>query len=165
MRRMAMVTAAVLGLSLSPALAAMDAQEFVDKAYIGGMFETQTSRMALHLSADSEVRDFAHRMIAEHGKANAELKTLAEGAGLNLPTTLDPQHQEDLEALKSAGDTFPGRYVALQQHDHGAMVQLFQHYAAEGDNPQLKGFARQLLPTLKQHQSDIDAIADKKPTN
>lgn len=165
MRRMAMVTAAFLGLSLSPAFAAMDAQEFVDKAYIGGMFETQTSRMALHLSADPAVRDFAVRMISEHGKANADLRAIAEGAGLKLPAALDPQHQEDLEALKGAGDAFPGRYVLLQQKDHAAQVQLFQAYASEGGNPQLKGFARQLLPTLKQHKADVDALVAAKPAN
>lgn len=165
MRKMAMVTAAVLGLSLTPAFAAMDAQEFVDKAYIGGMFETQSSRMALHLSGNPQVRDFARRMIAEHGKANAELKTIAEGADLKLPTTLDPGRQENLDALKAAGDAFPGRYVALQQQDHRDTIALFERYAAEGGNPQLKSFARQVLPTLKQHQTAIDAIAASKPTD
>jgi len=165
MRKMAMVTAAVLGLSLTPAFAAMDAQEFVDKAYIGGMFETQTSRMALHLSGNPQVRDFAHEMIADHGKANAELKTIAEGADLKLPTSLDPRHQDDLDALKSAGAAFPGRYVAMQQKDHRDTIALFERYAAEGTNPQLKGFARQVLPTLKQHQAEIDAIAATHPTD
>lgn len=165
MRRMAMVTATFLGLSLSPAFAAMDAQEFVDKAYIGGMFETQTSRMALHLSANPAVRDFAVRMISEHGKANTDLRAIAEGAGLKLPAALDPPHQENLETLKSAGDSFPGRYVTMQQKDHAALVQLFQSYAADGGNPQLKGFARQILPTLQQHKAEIDAIAATNPNN
>jgi putative membrane protein len=165
MRRMAMVTAAVLGLSLSPALAAMDAQEFVDKAYTGGMFETQTSRMALHLSGNAAVRDFARQMIADHTKANADLKAIAEAADLKLPVTLDPERQDSLEALKSAGDAFPGRYVAAQQKDHRAAIALFERYLAEGGNPQLKGFARQVLPTLKQHQAAIDAIAATNPAN
>lgn len=165
MRKMAMVTAAILGLSLTPALAAMDAQEFVDKAYIGGMFETQSSRMALHLSRNPQVRDFARRMIADHGKANAELKALAESADLKIPATLDPKRQDDLEALKNAGGDFPGRYVSLQQQDHRATVALFERYLAEGGNPQLKGFAKQVLPTLKEHQAAIDAIAATKPAD
>ncbi len=165
MRRMAMVTAAILGLSLSPALAAMDAQEFVDKAYIGGMFETQTSRMALHLAGDTAVRDFARRMIADHGKANTDLKALAEAANLKLPASLDPARQDALDSLKSSGDAFTGRYVAAQQKDHRETVALFERYLAEGGNAELKGFARQVLPTLKQHQAAIDAIAAAKPAN
>jgi putative membrane protein len=39
---------------------------------------------------------------------------------------------------------------------------LFQDYAADGDNAELKTFAQQTLPTLKMHQEMIEKIASTK---
>ena len=69
---------------MSPALAEDSAQTFVDKATVGGIFEVELSQLALKMSDDADVKHFADMMVNDHGKANAELKSLAEQEGLTL---------------------------------------------------------------------------------
>src|SRR4051812_37610376 len=48
---------------MSPALAEDSAQTFVDKAAVGGMFEVESSRIALKTSDNADVKQFADMMI------------------------------------------------------------------------------------------------------
>ncbi|MGT2466424.1 DUF4142 domain-containing protein [Mesorhizobium atlanticum] len=50
----------------------------------------------------------------------------------------------------------------MQQDAHADAVKLFQDYAADGDNADLKTFAQQTLPTLKMHQEMVEKIASGK---
>ena len=51
--------------------------EFVDKAAIAGKAEVQASQLALRQAQSPDVRAFAQRMVADHGKANARLNEIA----------------------------------------------------------------------------------------
>ena len=61
-------TAVALSFAL-PSLAADNAQEFVNKAAIGGMFEVDSSKVATTKAQDQHVKDFAQKMIEDHGAA------------------------------------------------------------------------------------------------
>ncbi|MDW6023589.1 DUF4142 domain-containing protein [Mesorhizobium sp. BAC0120] len=65
---------------------------FVNKAAIGGMFEVQSSELALKKSKDADVRQFAEMMVTDHTKANNTLKSVAKQEHLKLPTELDHEH-------------------------------------------------------------------------
>ena len=66
---------------------------FMQQAAIGGMAEVELADLVLPRSRSAELEAFADRMKADHGKANAELKGLADAAGMKLPPTLDAEHQ------------------------------------------------------------------------
>lgn len=142
----------------SPAFAADSAQEFVNKAAVGGMFEVESSKVALGKAHDPAIKDFAQKMIADHGAANAKLVSIAGEQNLQVPTTLDAKHKSDLDAISGA-DPVDGTYVELQRDAHEEAVSLFESYANDGDNATLKEFAAQTLPTLKMHQKMVDGMA------
>jgi putative membrane protein len=152
--------AAAVALAIGlPALAADSAQDFVDKAASGGMFEVDSSKIAQDKSQDQSVKDFAQKMIHDHGAANAKLKTLAGEQKLKVPAELDAKHKTDLDALQNAKDAVDKPYVQMQREAHSDAVKLFESYAKDGDNAQLKAFAQETVPTLKMHKEMIEKIA------
>ncbi|ANT53283.1 DUF4142 domain-containing protein [Mesorhizobium amorphae] len=142
-----------------PAFAADSAQDFVDKAAVGGMFEVDSSKIAEDKAQDKGVKDFAQKMIDDHGAANAKLETIAGEQKLKLPTELDAKHKTDLDTLQNSKDPVDGSYVQMQRDAHSDAVKLFESYAKDGDNAQLKTFAQETVPTLKMHQEMIEKIA------
>lgn len=153
---LATATAMILAV---PAFAADSAQDFVDKAAAGGMFEVDSSKIAQDRAQNQSVKDFAQMMIHDHGAANAKLETIAGEQKLKVPTELDAEHKSDLEKLQGDEDTFDPAYVKMQQDAHADAVKLFESYAKDGDNAPLKAFAEETVPTLKMHQQNIDKVA------
>lgn len=62
-----------------------DDKKFVMKAADAGMAEVQLGQLALTQAGSDEVKQFARRMVDDHGKANVELTQLAENKGITLP--------------------------------------------------------------------------------
>jgi putative membrane protein len=153
-----LATATAMALAV-PAFAADSAQDFVDKAAVGGMFEVQTSKIAQDKAHDQSVKDFAAMMIHDHEAANAKLETIAGEQKLKVPTDLDAAHKSDLERLQNSKDGVDQPYVEMQRAAHADAVKLFESYAKDGDNASLKAFAGETVPTLKMHQDKIEKIA------
>lgn len=153
-----LATATAMAFAL-PAFAADSAQDFVDKAANGAMFEVDSSKIAETRSQDQSVKDFARKMIDDHGAANAKLETIAGEQKLTVPKELDAKHKSDVDALQNGKDPIDGPYVQIQRDAHADAVKLFESYAKDGDNAELKTFAGQTLPTLKMHQEMIEKIA------
>jgi putative membrane protein len=153
--------AAVFALVL-PSQAADSAQEFVNKATIGGLFEVDSSRLADTAGSSDAVKEFASLMVKDHGAANAKLATIAGEQKLAVPMALDEKHQAVLEQLKADTTTFDQSYVKVQTDAHSDAVTLFQAYSQSGDNEALKAFAAETLPTLKMHQQRVEKLASSQ---
>jgi putative membrane protein len=148
-----------------PAWPADNAQDFVNKAAVGGMFEVESSKLADTAVQDGSVKDFAHMMVTDHTAANTKLEKIADEQKLSVPLALDAEHQAVLDNLNSAkGKSFDQAYVQAQRDAHDEAVSFFEGYAKNGDNASLKAFASETLPTLKMHQDKIQHIAmDAQP--
>jgi len=136
------------------------AQDFVQQAAIGNMFEIESSKLALDHAQSAEVKTFAQRMIDDHTKAGNDLKAAVQSASINVPAELDQAHKDKLAKLQAASTDFDRQYVDMQVSAHDDAVNLFQGFADNGDNPDLKQFAANTLPTLKDHQKMIHEISD-----
>ncbi|MGE3539660.1 MAG: DUF4142 domain-containing protein [Candidatus Tectimicrobiota bacterium] len=124
--------------------------EFVNKAASSNLFEVQSSQLALHKSQNNRVRDFAQRMVQDHTAIGNQLKAAAQGQ--NVPTNLNQQHSSLLQQLQGASEgDFNRLYVQHQLTGHAETITLFEPWAQHGDHPQLKQFAQQTLPTLREH--------------
>jgi putative membrane protein len=125
---------------------------FVREAAIGGMAEVELSKIA-QKSENGDVKRFADRMIADHTEANEQLTTIATGLGVDLPKTLDSQHERIRQELQTLhGKAFDDQYVHDMVEDHNKAVKLFQQEERSGHNTELKQFAQKTLPTLEEHQ-------------
>jgi putative membrane protein len=127
-------------------------QAFVEKAAQDGMTEVELGKVALEKSQNPEVRNFAQRMVTDHGKANSELTTLAKQKGIDAPKKLDAEHQAMVKNLKAKdGASFDSEYSHHMNMDHSKAISLFEAVSNSPDKD-FAGFAKKTLPTLKEHK-------------
>ena len=132
-------------------LAKADA-DFIKEAAMGGMMEVQLGKMAQDKAASDSVKQFGKKMEQDHTKANDELKKLAADKGVQIPTALDKKHQNKIDKLaKASGADFDRQYMSDMVSDHKTDVKEFQKQADKGKDSDLKNWAGQTLPTLKEH--------------
>lgn len=138
-------------------------QPFVHKAAMGGMAEVELGNLAQQKAASDQVKQFASRMVQDHGKANEELKLIASSKGIDLPTALDKKHQGDVDKLaKLSGAQFDRAYMSHMVDDHKKDVADFKKASTSAKDSDVKGFASKTLPTLQEHlqlaQKTNDAV-------
>ena len=157
------VTMAVLGaLALSPlAMAQADAKAaapskqdkaFVAKASAGGMTEVQASKMADAHAQSAAVKTFAATMVTDHTKAGDALAAVAQKDGFTPSASPMPAQQKALAKLGTLnGAAFDKAYSSMMLKDHVDTIALFKKESMTGKTGDLKSFAAQTLPTLKEH--------------
>jgi len=155
MRRTLALIASVCVLALlftSACSSAKDSGKFAAKVAPGGMAEVEMGKLAVQRSADDSVREFAMRMIADHTRANAELKTIATQKNIQLPTEVSSNQKSEMDKLaKLSGAEFDKEYMSAMVRDHEETVKDFETQAQEGTDPDIKAFAAKTLPTLQSH--------------
>ena len=87
----------------------------------------------------------------------------AGGHSMSGSAKLDPKHAQLLDQLrKASGDEFDRLYVTIQVQAHQEAVSLFQNYAQNGDNQQLKQWAQKTLPDLQNHLQEAQKLPGAK---
>jgi putative membrane protein len=127
-------------------------KEFVMKAAQGGMAEVMLGQMASSKGTSPDVKNFGNRMVSDHGKANDELKQLAQNKGLALPADADKESREFADRLaKTSGKEFDKEYINNMVDDHEKDVNEFEKASKEARDPDLRAWAAKTLPTLQDH--------------
>lgn len=140
----------------------MKDSDFMTEAAVGGMAEVELGKMASTKAQNADVKKFAQMMVADHTKANTELKTLAAAKGLSVPTELDAKHKSTMTELQNlSGADFDKAYVAAQLADHEKTVKLFQTQIQSGADAEVKAFATKNLPTLQAHLEMVRNLNNK----
>jgi putative membrane protein len=134
-------------------------QSFVTGATEGGLFEVQSSRIALDKNVPDSVRDFAKSMVSDHTSANDKLVALAHARGYTVPERADLKQRMCLDKLsRHDGDDFVREYDRAQLKAHDGAIADFQKEAELGQDPELKAFAAQTLPTLRHHREMVNGL-------
>ena len=137
-------------------------REFAMKAADGGMAEVKMAELALTKTTNSDVKQFAQRMIDDHTKANQELMSIASTKSLTLPAEPGAKNKMMMNKLSAMnGADFDRAYIKHMAEDHKMDVALFQKESMGGKDMDLKGFAAKTLPTLKEHKMQVDGLAMK----
>jgi putative membrane protein len=131
---------------------AKDSSKFATNAAQGGMAEVELGRLATQRAGDASVREFGARMVADHSRANTELKSIAGQKGIQLPSDLNSEQKSEVDKLaKMSGAEFDKEYMSAMVKDHETDVKDFQTEASEGNDPEIKSFASKTLPILQGH--------------
>jgi putative membrane protein len=139
----------------SPDTATMN---FVTQATIGGLKEIKTGELAQRKGSSNAVKSFGARMITDHSKANNMLMQIVKPKGIQISLPDTTTLQTDPMLTQSSGKDFDKSYVNMMVADHEKTVALFERAASSLTDPQIKAFAAQQLPTLKQHLATIKQI-------
>jgi putative membrane protein len=134
--------------------------EFLAKLAPGNKFEIDSSKLAISKSKSETVKGFASQMVKDHGEAATKLKRAVTDAKLKAPPdSLDAKHQAIYDDLKKKdGMAFDQAYVDAQMKGHVETVAMVEAYAKDGDNPRIKAFANEVLPTLRSHLDHVKKL-------
>jgi putative membrane protein len=125
---------------------------FVMRTGIAGMAEVAAGKSAIDKATAADVKAFATRMVADHTKANEELKGFVMNKGVALPTELDDAHKSMAATLdKSSGAAFDHAYIQAMIADHEKAVSDFETMSTQATDPDLKTWVTKTLPTLREH--------------
>jgi putative membrane protein len=144
-------------------------RKFMEKAAMGGMAEVQMGQLAKDHGMSDEVKSFGSRMVADHSKANDELKSLASSKGVTLPADVDKKDKGKMDKLaKMQGPDFDRAYMKDMVRDHKEDVGEFKKEAKKAKDPDLQKWAQDTLPTLEEHlvmaQKTNDVVQGSKRT-
>lgn len=142
-----------------------NSSNFMSKASQGAMTEVQLGQLALQRASSDSVKRFAQQLIADHTKANNELKQLAAKKSVQLPTEINAEQKSTIDRLSSLnGPEFDKEFMKHMVDDHEKDVNEFQKQAESGNDADVKAFAAKTLPTLQQHlQMSRDTVAKIAP--
>jgi putative membrane protein len=162
------LTAAAIGLSAAVLLGnpgsaaqAPTTEDFAKTVAMSDMFEIQSGQIAADKAQNDDVQSFGKQMADDHTQTTDDLKELIEDEEIKveLPRKLYDEHQAKLDRLKGlSGTRFDKEYVQIQIDAHQKAVALFESYAAAGDNDDLKKWAADTVPALKEHLKEAQDL-------
>jgi putative membrane protein len=138
---------------------------FVKKALEGNIGEIEMGKLALQKSNDDQVKQFAQRMVDDHGKMQDQLKPAAEQMGVKVPDGPSKGQMKSMDKMKAlSGDAFDQAYIKDMVKDHKGDDSDFKLEAQSTQNPQLKQLVMQSDQTIESHLQQIEQIAKSKGT-
>jgi putative membrane protein len=123
----------------SSSLTAKD-KMFMKKAAKGGMMEVAMGKLAEEKGQSDDVKAFGKRMVTDHGKANDELKKIAEQKNVKLPS------KEPTVSWSS-----DKAYIDAMVKDHEKDLAEFNEEANSGSDPDVKKFAADTAKIVQEH--------------
>jgi putative membrane protein len=138
---------------------------FVKKAMEGNLAEIQLGQLALQKSSDDQVKQFAQRMVDDHGKMQDQMKPAAEQMGVKVPDGPSKSQMKSMEKMKAlSGDAFDQAYIKDMVKDHKKDDSEFKQEAQSTQNPQLKQMVMQSDQIIESHLQQAEQIAQSKGT-
>jgi putative membrane protein len=113
---------------------------FMKKAAKGGMMEVAMGKLAEQKGQSEDVQSFGKRMVADHSKANDELKKIAAQKNVKLPT------KEPTVSWSSDKG-----YMDMMVKDHEKDLTEFREEASGGSDPDVKKFAEDTAKVVQEH--------------
>jgi putative membrane protein len=126
--------------------------------------EVEMGELGAKKATNGQVKAFAKHVVEDHTKANQELVTASKGKGVQVPSSRTALHKATIEKFQQqeAGKSFDRDYMEQMVEDHKAAVELFETAADDEKlDLDLRTYAKRVLPTLRDHLKQAQAIQSK----
>jgi len=133
----------------------MDDMAFVKQASASARQEITAARNALPQLKRPELKQLAERLVNDHSSSNARLSKLADSRGWTVGATASPG--PPASSGTASGD-FDARWTAEMIAGHERSVALYRAQAQAGEDPELRRFARDTLPTIEHHLEELRSL-------
>jgi|SRR5215469_14643705 len=125
---------------------------FAERAAAGGIAEVRLGQLAQDRGNSVAVKLFGSQMVADHTQAGNKLQIAARQANLSILPEMSAEDRAIYTRLSSlSGSAFDQAYATAMVNDHEAAVTEFEKEASEGKVGDMRQFAADTLPTLKDH--------------
>lgn len=143
--------------SSSDKLGWMD-KRFVTKAADSGQEEVQIAQLAAQKATNPDVRQFAQQLVDQHTQVNSQLMTIASSKNVKLDPEDTTKDRTYKRLNKAAGNDFDREFVEHMIDEHEKDIKLFERAANNAKDTEVRQFASNTLPHLRQHLSDVQRL-------
>jgi putative membrane protein len=127
-----------------------------------GIMEVQLGNLAAQKASNSDVKQLGESMATAHSQLSQKLQQLASSLNVTLPQELNLEQQNVLSRLeKLSGKVFDRDYLKAVISDHTKDISEFERAASQVTNEEIKQFASEALPTLRNHLKAARELAGK----
>ncbi len=146
------------------AKSAMTDQQFLDVAAQTDMVEINLAQLAQANASAQSVKDYAQMLITDHTNDFNHLYDVAHQANLTRPDAIDAAHNKSMIGpyQKLKGEAFDRRYIHDMIAGHTAAIATYKKEAAAAENPDVKSYAEETIPTLQKHLDGAKALLKAK---
>ena len=124
--------------------------------------QIRLGKLAAAKAGDSDVRSFGKQMVDDYVKASDQLRVIAQQQNMTLPDVVSVKDQVTIDQLaKLSGSSFDKVYLDRMLKDQEAELKSSRKQAATGKNTSIRGFASQMVATLRDHLDRIRLIQSK----
>lgn len=140
-------------------------RSFIEDAAKGGMFEVESGKLAASKASDPAVKEFADKLVHDHGKGNDELMKIAEAKDVKMPGKDKWSDRHELNKLgKLNGKDFDREFAQHAVKDHQKDIKDFEKATAKLQDPDVKAWAEKQLPVLREHLAMAQKLAGRTQT-
>lgn len=125
---------------------------FLQQAAEVNMAEMELAEVAEERAASDEVKEYAEHLAEDHENANEKLESIAEQKNVELPDEPGATPKQQKERLsKLEGPAFDRAFLDTMLREHQKAIKNFEQQAKTAQDPQVKQYAAETLPTLREH--------------
>ena len=140
---------------------------FVKKVAENTKSELELAQLAEQKAADPQVKEFAQKVITDHGKADEKLKAVAQQENIDLPDRKSSGETAEKARLdRLNGADFDRAYMKHMVAEHEQDINDFRKEATDSKDDNVRKFASENLPVLQAHLKmarDINAKVNGSP--
>ena len=144
-----------------------EVSKFIIEAANSNLAAIHLGKMAIEKATSREVKEFAKNMLDEHNKINEDLQRMAEKNNVTYPTTPTDKDQDMVRELsKEIGYDFDKKFMKKMVEAHKNQVDMFEKASKDLENIELKNYASNTLPTLRNNlmkaEQNEDLVQNRK---
>jgi len=133
-------------------------EQFAQMAEQANLTEIAAGNQASSKAKRGEVQEFGKLMVKEHTEANRKLAAAVKDK-TRLTGKLDAKHQAKVDKLTGlSANEFDRAYMQEMVEGHKMVAELFEHQATSGKDANLKAYASETLPHIRQHLQKAQQI-------
>jgi putative membrane protein len=139
-----------------------DQTAFIRTAVSDAATKIRAGELARDRADSSEVRDFADRLIREHGSLMTDAAEVAADFDVDAPQ--EPRDEDEVALIddldEMTGDDFDETYLRAFVHDQRTQIADYESASATMDEG-VAEFANRHLDTLREQLQDAEELADR----
>jgi len=122
--------------------------------------EIETGKLADKHAASPKVKEFGAQMVREHQQNYDKMATVIKNRKIGVVAGLEKDVRAEIDRLsKLNGAEFDREYLNCAIKAHQKAISMFENQANNGKNAEIRTFAKDTLPALKEHLKHAESLA------
>lgn len=138
----------------------IDDRKFLKEADLDGMAEIELGKLALEKASNSQVKQFAQRMVEDYTASHRRILHIASDETIATPKEMDGKRQSRVDRLtKLSGPGFDRAYIEDETKQRHQDLKEFTKASQGANDPNLKSFATETIPSLEDDLNSLKILS------